>query len=77
MFGGFSVLKQRLGSYLTFRFLSVLPCYPMERLIPQFTRFPFLLNIIRSGRLAEIIIIIMSSSSSSITISWICNLNYL
>ena len=76
MFHFFSVLKQGVGPYLSFRFLSVLLCGQQERQSQLFCLFSFfsfflfffLLTITRSGRLAEIIIIISSSSSSSSSI---------
>ena len=38
----FSVLKQGIGTYLSFHFLSVLPCGQLKRQSPLFNRFSFL-----------------------------------
>ena len=53
MFKGFSVLKQDLGTYMSFRFLLLLLCDQPERKNSQFSRFSFM-TIIRSGRLARL-----------------------
>ena len=50
----FSALKQGLDTFLSFRFLSVLPCGQLERQSPLFSVFFFLLTVTRSGRPAEI-----------------------
>ena len=51
----FFVLLQGLGTYLSFRFPSVLPCGQLEKQIPQFDRLSFLLLIFtRFWSLAEI-----------------------
>ena len=54
MFIVFSVLLQGLRTYLSFRFLLVLPRGQPEQQSPLFSRFSFLLTITKSGRLAEI-----------------------
>ena len=52
---GISVLPARYDDGLSFRFLSILLCGQQRQQSPQFCKFSFiLLNIIRSGRLAEI-----------------------
>ena len=51
----FSVLKQGLGTYLSFCFLSILHCdLPGRKLHNSAGSFFFLLTITRSGRLVEI-----------------------
>ena len=55
MLHSFSVLKQGLDTYLSFRFLSVLPCDQPERHGLLLSRFCYLLTITRSGRLAKIV----------------------
>ena len=50
----FSVLMQGLGTYLSFRFPSLLPNGQLELKGSLFGRFSFLLTITWSGRLAEI-----------------------
>ena len=55
MFHSFSVLLQDLGTYLSSRFSSVLPCVQPERQSPLFGMFIFFLfSITWSGLLAEI-----------------------
>ena len=56
MFHDFWVLWQVLGTYLSFRFPSVLFCCQPERQRPHFSGFSFffLLTIAKCGRLAEI-----------------------
>ena len=52
----FSILQQGPGTYLSFRFLLILPCCQPERQSPLFGRFSFfLLTITRSGCLAVVI----------------------
>ena len=55
IFHSFSILKQSLGIYLSFRFLSVLLCGQPERQSALFGKFSFFcLTITKSGRLAKI-----------------------
>ena len=57
MFHSFSVLWLGLGTYLSFHFLSVLPCSQLGQQSPLFGKFSsffFFLTITRFGRLVEI-----------------------
>ena len=75
----FSVLLQGLGTYLSFRFLSVLFCGQPERQSLLFGRF-FLLTITRSGLLVEIKLSVCISKSLMIlciSFSWTNSIYYL